>query len=248
LNSFAIFEQTSHGKTDRRFAYFQHDNSLVKNINLFASCELDLYTLQNSVPANTLSLTSLYLSLRYRMSRQLSAYLSYDARKNVIYYETLKNYLDQLLLDATRQGYQLRINYRPTNNLFAGVTGGYRFQKKDPQPMMNANGFLTFSQVPVINATINLTTNWLKSSYVDGMIYGIQIYRDLIPSKLNTSVYYRLVDNQYLNSTSKSLQHMAEFELSWQLSRKLSFSANYDGTFERNAKYHSVYINLIQRF
>jgi hypothetical protein len=166
----------------------------------------------------------------------------------VIYYETLKNYLDQLLLDATRQGYQLRINYRPTNNLFAGVTGGYRFQKKDPQPMMNANGFLTFSQVPVINATINLTTNWLKSSYVDGMIYGIQIYRDLIPSKLNTSVYYRLVDNQYLNSTSKSLQHMAEFELSWQLSRKLSFSANYDGTFERNAKYHSVYINLIQRF
>jgi hypothetical protein len=248
VNSFAIFEQTSHGMTDRRFAYFQHDNSLAKNINLYASSELDLYALENGLPINTIRLTSLYLSLRYRMSRQLSAYLSYDARKNVIYYETFKNYLDQLLLDATRQGYQLRINYRPTNNITSGITGGYRFQKKDPKPMLNVNGFLTFSQVPGINASVNLTANWLQTSYVDGMIYGIQIYRDIVPSKLSTGIYYRLADNQYSNYSSNSIQQMAQFELSWRISKKLSFSANYDGTFDRETKYHSIYINLIQRF
>lgn len=248
VNSFAIFEQTSHGNTDRRFAYFQHDNSLAKNINFYASSELDLYALKNGLPVNSVRLTSLYLSLRYRMSKQLSAYLSYDARKNVIYYETFKNYLDQLLLDATRQGYQLRINYRPTNTITSRITGGYRFQKKDPKPMLNFNGFLTFSQVPGINASVNLTANWLQTSYVDGMIYGIQIYRDIVPSKLSTGIYYRLADNQYSNYNSNSIQHMAQFELSWRLSKKLAFSANYDGTYDRNTKYHSIYINLIQRF
>lgn len=248
VNSFAFFEQTNHGNTDRRFAYFQHDNSLAKNIGFYVSCELDLYALENGLPANTTRLTSLYLSLRYRMTKKLSAYLSYDARKNVIYYETFKNYLDQLLLDATRQGYQLRINYRPTNTITSGITGGYRFQKKDPKPMLNVNGFLNFSQVPGINASVNLTANWLQTSYVDGMIYGIQVYRDIVPSKLSTGIYYRLADNQYSNYNSNSIQHMAQFEFSWRLSKKLAFSANYDGTFDRETKYHSIYINLIQRF
>ncbi len=248
--SLAFFQQTSHGMTDRRFAYFQHDNSLIKNLNLFVSTEVDLYALKDSVPTNTLSLTSLYLSLRYRVSKQLSAYLSYDARKNVIYYETFKNYLDLLLQDATRQGYQLRINYRPSNSISSSLTGGYRFQKNDIHPMLNVNGFLTFSKVPGINSSLTFSTNWIKSSYVDGMIYGVQLDKELVPSKLSAGINYRLVDNKYLNATSgpRSLQHMAALELSWQISKKMYFSANYDGTFDKSNKYHSIYVSLTQRF
>lgn len=248
--SLAVFQQTSYGMTDRRFVYFQHDNSLIKNINLFVSTEVDLYALKDSLPTNTISLTSLYLSLRYRVSKQVSAYLSYDARKNVIYYETFKNYLDLLLQDATRQGYQLRINYRPSNSISSSLTGGYRFQKNDIHPMLNVNGFLTFVKVPGINSSVTFSTNWIKSSYVDGMIYGIQLDKELVPSKLSTGIYYRLVDNKYLNANSgpRSLQHMAALELSWQISKKMYFSANYDGTFEKSNKYHSIYVSLTQRF
>jgi hypothetical protein len=248
--SLAFFQQTSHGMTDRRFVYFQHDNSLIKNINLFVSTEVDLYALKDSFPTNTISLTSLYLSLRYRVSKQLSAYLSYDARKNVIYYETFKNYLDLLLQDATRQGYQLRINYRPSNSISSSLTGGYRFQKNDIHPMLNVNGFLTFSKVPGINSSVTFSTNWIKSSYVDGMIYGVQLDKELVPSKLSGGINYRLVDNKYLNANSgpRSLQHMAALELSWQISKKMYFSANYDGTFEKSNKYHSFSVSLTQRF
>ncbi|MFA5327848.1 MAG: hypothetical protein WC384_08670 [Prolixibacteraceae bacterium] len=246
--SVAFLQQTNRGMTDRRFAYFQHDNSLIKNVNLFASCELDLYALQNGIPSNTVSLTSLYLSLNYRFSNKLSAYVSYDARKNVIYYETFRNYLDQLLVDATRQGYQMRMNYRPTNKIFAGVSGGYRFQKNDPNPMQNVNAYLTFNEVPIINSSVSLSSNWLNTSYVDGFIYGIRLYRDLIPSKLSSGIFYRLVDYTYTNTSAKSLQHMAEFELNWQIRRKLSLSANYDGTFDKTNTYHSIYLSLIQRF
>lgn len=249
VNSFAFLQQTNSGNTDRRFTYFQHENSLLKNLNLFASCELDLYSLQNGVPTNSVSLTSFYLSLHYRFSRKFSASASYDARKNVIYYETFKTYLDQLLEVATRQGYQFRVNYNPAKFVSAGISGGYRFQKNDPKSMMNSNGYITFPQVPGINASVSLSTNWINTSYVDGMIYGIRVYRDIIPAKLSSGIFYRLVDYKYLNSSSSSaLQHMGEFELSWQIARKFSLSANYDGTFDQSNKYSSVYLNLIKRF
>lgn len=248
VNSFGMFQQTNSGNTDRRFAYFQQENSLLKNLNLFLSCEVDLYTLENGLPTNTLSLTSLYLSLNYRFSKKLSVFGSYDARKNIIYYETFKTYLDQMLEDATRQGYQFRINFNPAKFVYSGISGGYRFRNNDLHPMINANGFLSFPQVPWINSSVNFSTNWLKTSYVDGMIYGLRIYRDIVPSKLSSGIFYRFVDYNYLNTNSGSLQHMAEFELSWQISRKLSFSANYDGTFEKSNQYNSIYLNLIKRF
>ena len=248
VNSFAFLQQTSHGKTDRRFAYFQQENSLIKNLNLFASCELDLYTIRNGIPTNTVSLTSLFLSLQYRFSRRLSVFASYDERKNIIYYETYKTFLDQLLADVSRQGYQLRINYLPIRFVNFSATGGYRYQKNDPYPMLNANGFLTFPQVPFINASVSFSTNWMNTSYVNGIIYGIRIYRDIIPTKLSTGIFYRLADNQYTNANSNMVQHMAEFELSWQISRKASLSASYDGIFDQSNKYHNVYISLIKRF
>ena len=112
---------------------------------------MDLYELRNGIPKDTLNLTSLYLSLRYRLSRRLSVSTSYDARKNVIYYETFKSYLDQLLTDVLRKGYQFRINYNPVNFINTGVSGSYRSEKNDPHTSYNANGFLTFNQVPLLS-------------------------------------------------------------------------------------------------
>ncbi len=247
-NSMAFLQQTNSGMTDRRFVYFQHENSLLKNVNLFASCELDLYALENGIPTNSVSLTSLYLSLQYRFSRKLSVFGSYDARKNVIYYETYKTFLDQMLADATRQGYQFRVNYNPSQYVSAGASGGYRFRKNDPQPAENANGYLTFPQVPLIKSSVSFSANWINTSYVDGMIYGIRINRDLIPAKLSSGVFYRILDNNYLNISSNQIQQMIELEASWQISRRMSLMASYDGTFDKQNKTNSIYIILIKRF
>jgi len=248
VNTLAFFEQTNNGKTDRRFAYFQHDNSLIKNLNLFASVEVDLYTLKNDQPTDVVSLTSLYLSLRYRFSKQFSAFVSYDARKNVIYYETFKNYLDQMLEDATRQGYQFRLNYNPGKLISTGISGGYRFRTNDLNPTINANAFLTFNRLPWGSGSASFSTNYLENTYVNGMIYGLRVYQDLVPSKLTGGFFYRFVDYKYPQTSTTSLQHMAELELSWQVSRKISFSANYDGTLEKSNLYNNIYISLIKRF
>lgn len=246
--SLAGFNQTNSGNTDRRFLYIQHDNSLLKNLNLFFSSEVDLYKVVEGVPLNEMSLTSLYLMLSYRVSGKLSFSGSYDNRKNIIYYETFKNYIDVMLADATRQGVQLRVNYRPVNLLSTGVSASYWDRAGDSKPTTNINGFLTYAQLPALKASGTLTINALQTSYVNGLIYGVRFDKGFINGKLNWSLNYRYVDYTYVTSQDKLLEHIAGTDLSMQVSRKFSFSVSYEGTFEKENKYHQVYCSVIQRF
>jgi hypothetical protein len=247
-NSFAVFNQTNGGKTDRRYLYFQHDNSLVRNLFLFTSCELDLYSMIQEVPSYKPSLTSLYFSMRYRLGPKLSTSLSYDARRNVIYYETYKNFIDRLLEDAMRQGWQLRINYRPWNSVSTGLMGSFRYRDGDLRPTRNMNGFITFSNVPWLKATATLSVNILQTSYLDGKIIGLQLYRDFLAGKLYGTFDYRFVDYTYPVSGASSLQHINELSLSYRFSKKTSLSVNYELTLDQKYQYHRVYLNFNYRF
>jgi len=247
-SSVAFFEQKNAGITDRRFVYFQHDNALLKNLSLFTSCELDLYKVVEGVPKNQPTLTGLYASLRYRMFKQLSVFASYDARKNVIYYETYKSFADRLLDEATRQGLQVRINYRPGNKVSMGVNGGYRFRTNDLNPNENLNGFLTISQVPWIKATTTISANLLKTSYLDGKIFEIRLSKDIIPGKLFSEFNYRFIDYSFTNSNSTLIQNIAQVNFSWQFKHKLSCSLDYEMTVEPANMYHRIYVSLSKRF
>ncbi len=246
--SLAGFNQTNSGNTDRRFVYFQHDNSLFKNLNLFVSSEVDLYKVINGTPSNEMTLTSLYLMLNYRISSKLSISTSYDNRKNIIYYETFKNYIDVMLADATRQGVQLRVNYRPINYMSIGVSSSYWDRAGDSKPTKNFNGIFNYSQLPSLKISTTLNVNVLQTSYVDGVVYGIRFDKDFLNGKLNGGVNYRYVNYNYLLSAGKLIEHIGGLDISMQFSRKFSMSVNYEGTFEKQNKYHQIYCSLIKRF
>ncbi|MCK9424263.1 MAG: hypothetical protein M0Q38_16880, partial [Bacteroidales bacterium] len=173
----AFVQQMNSWKTDRRFAYLQHVNSLVKNLTFFGSVELDLYRLnfnpQDSTytPSNNPRLTNLYLSMNYRVIRQLTLCFSYSALQNIIYYETYKSYLDKLLDPATLQGYMFQIICRPVNKLAVGITTSYRFEKNDPKDTKNLYGYITYSQIPGINVSATASVTLLETSYIGGNIY-----------------------------------------------------------------------------
>ncbi|MFA9389570.1 MAG: hypothetical protein ACERKD_07170 [Prolixibacteraceae bacterium] len=246
--SLALFQQNNSGHIDRRFLYFQHDNTLLPKLSFFYSTELDLYRLQDGQPISDLILTSMYLSLRYRPIRQLSFAASYDNRKNVIYYETFKNYVDKLLEDATRQGVQLRVNYRPFKFMNGGLSASYRMRENDLHPTQNANAFLTFTQVPFIKATATLSANVLQNSYLQGQIYGLRLNRDFLSGKLNAGLNYRFIDYVYLSVDGTLQQHIVETDLSYRMNRNFSVSLNYELTLEDQYRYHRMYFSLVKRF
>jgi len=247
-NTIGAFEQTNDFNTDRRLIYVQHINNSIKNINLFASSEIDIYKRKKGIAENTFSLTSFYLSARYNPSRYISLSASYDARKNVVYYETYKNYADSLLESETRQGLRFSTNLRPFNYISIGLNYGYRFQNNDLKATNNYGGYFNYSDVPIIKSSLNVSFNRLNTSYLDGSIIGFRIYKNLISGLLNLGVSYKKVNYDYKSSSYSLNQNIINVDLTIQLFAKIFLSTNYEGTYENVRTYSRIFLNLTTRF
>ncbi len=248
-SSLAIAEQKYQGATDRRFAYFQHNNSLIKNLNLFYSVEVDLYQRIDRVATNQINLTSTYLSLRYKPSQRISFTTSYDNRRNVIYYETYRSYLDQLINQETRQGLRLQVNYKVSKFIYANASGFYRYQSNKAEPTKNYVATISFSQLPGIKAMLNLNANWMNTYYFNGTIYGVTLNKDLFKGFLSTELSYRKVDYTFVDKEQgKMLQDIVTFSANLYTKKRTSLMLSYEGTYEPKVNYGRYYITLTQRF
>jgi hypothetical protein len=249
--SVAIFNQMNNFITDRRFAYLQHTNSLLKNVDLFCSAEIDFYTMENLQPKNTFDLTSTYISVRYKPWKVFNMSLSYDARKNIYYYETFKNTIDSILDRETRQGFRFQTMLRPFKYFIWGTNVGTRFQS-GVSPTLNGNSFMNYSKLPFdISATITATA--FKSIYTNGTVYGGSLSRDFVDGKVNAEVEYRRASYTYSNSPTATLQNIAEMSIYWRLAKKLTLSANFEVTLENDIdglpnNSGRAFINISQRF
>jgi hypothetical protein len=246
--SIAVMEQMNNSKTDRRFLYFQHTNMLIKNLYFFGTMEADLYTVKNNKPQNTFDLTSLYLSLRLNVTKNLSLTGSYDARKNVTYYETYKSLLDSVLINQTRQSIRLQINYRIKNNIMIGVQTDYRYLKTDPAPTRNVYGYFTYGKIPGIGISATLSGTYLESAFLRGKVLQARLSRDLLQGRFQADLGYQYVDYQLPESKLTTLQHIGEVGLYWQFAKKMSFSVNFEGTLEKKNTYDRIYMQLRKRF
>lgn len=248
-STLAIVEQRNGGATDRRFVYLQHSNNLLKDLNFFGSMEVDLYENLNGEAKNKLNLTNMLLTLRYKLSKKTSASLSYDNRKNILYYESYKSYIEQLIDNETRQGLRFNLNYRPFKWMTWGANVNWRFQKSDLNLSKNLNTYLNFTRIPWIGAQASLTANFLQTTYLDSKMYGIRLSRDLLAGKLSSEAYFRMVDYVYANSELTVKQNIAGLSLSVNLTKKLAYYIYYEGTFEKERDaFHRVNMKLIQRF
>lgn len=247
-NTLAYMDQNNQWQTDRRFVYFQHTNTLVKNLFLLATAEMDLYGVEDGQASTTFDLSALYLLLRYRVRSNLSLSASYTARQQIIYYETYKDFLERLLEENTLQGYRLMVHYRPLKHLAFGIKGGYRFRPDDPDPSKDLYGYLSYSMVPGIKANATASVAWLETSWQTGWVYSLGLSRDLVAGKLFGGLNYRYVSYDFNTSDTPLVQHIAEVNMNWRIYGKLTLGAYYEGAFESEDNFHRVYLNLTQRF
>jgi len=247
-NSLAIAEQMNNLKTDRRFLYFQHNSSLLKNVQLFCTSEIDLYRFLNEQKQNTASLTSTYLSLRYRPFRKLMLSGTYDTRKNVIYYETDKDYLSTLIEKETRQGAGAQLNYNIYKNIYFGARGGYRFQKSDTRPTRNAYLFLTHNNLFKSQISTTLSATLLETNYLNGQVYNLRFSRAFNSGKMNLSTAYSYVHYKIMRSQIPLIQHIANLSISTEVVKKLYFSLNFEDDLEKSNQFYRLYVQIKKRF
>lgn len=247
-NTFSVFEQTNNSKTDRRFAYLQHNNTIITNINLFASAEVDLYKRELGIGKSDFSLTSLFLSARYAPVREFSLSLSYDARKNVYYYETFKSLSDSVLENETRQGFRARTIIRPLNNLIIGLQYGYRYNKTDVKASKNYGGNISYTMLPLIESSLGFNFNKLNSNYVDGLVYSINLQKSISSIRSDFSIGFRKTDYTFPNNTPKFEEKAILFDFSTSVFNPFSFSFSYEGVFESTRSYGRILFDLTTRF
>ena len=246
--SIAFTEQQNDFKTDRRFIYFQHNNSLLKNLNLFLSSEFDVFKKVKEDISNNIRLTSVYASIRYRLRKNLSFNVSYDNRRNIIFYESYQTFIDQLLAQETRQGFRFQANYNPFKNITVNASAFYRYQGSNPIPTKNYVANINFNQLPGIKASVSASFNLLESYYYKGSIIGGRISNNYLKGKLAAELNYRHVNYTFFNSESSLLQHIAGMNLSLNIFKKTSLMVSYEGTFEPTNTYHRYFITFVQRF
>jgi hypothetical protein len=75
-----------------------------------------------------------------------------------------------------------------------------------------------------------LTGTYLESAYMNGKIYGADISKDLFQGKFQTAIGYRYIDYILPESKLNVLQNVGNMSIFWLFSKKMSFSANYEGT------------------
>jgi hypothetical protein len=244
----ALSEQQNQFLTDRRFVYIQHNNSLLKRLNVFFSSELDLFKKVNGISESQISLTSLYASLRYRIRNNLSLTGSYDNRRNIIYYESYQTFIDQFLAQETRQGFRAQVTYTPFRFLNINASAFYRFQGNNPQPTTNYVANLGIMSLPGMFQTVNLSVNLLESYYFKGRILGARLNGQTLKGKLGIELNYRNVQYDFFNAETSLNQHIGGVSFSVNLMKKSALMLNYEGTFEPSQEYHRYFITFIQRF
>lgn len=244
-NTFAVMEQTNNFRTDRRFLYLQHSNNIISNLNVFFSSEVDLFEKIRNQSKNTFSLTGLFLSARYAPLREVSFSLSYDARKDVIYYETYRSFADSIIERETRQGFRAGVNLRMFNNLFAGINAGYRFQKSDSKPSSNYNLFLSYALIPVVEIVPSASFTKIQSSYIDGDLWGVRLSKSIFDIS-DLSFEYR--NSMYKFVSGDLMQQIFSIDLSTKVWDYFYLTASYEGTFEKTRTWGRAIFDFTARF
>jgi hypothetical protein len=244
-NTVAVMQQTNNMVTDRRFLYFQHNNNLLPDINLFLSSEVDLYKKELGVPKNTFSLTGIFTSINYYPDKAVSFSFSYDARKDVIYYETYRSFADSIIENQTRQGFRAGVNLRPINNLFISLSAGYRFQPSDPKPSRNFSGTMSYGNIPWLDVVPSVSFIKLISSYIDGVIWGAGLSKNIMDFA-NVSVNYS--NNQYSFLFGSLKQDILSADLSTKIWQQVYLTLSYEGTFQQQSTWGRFLLDLTARF
>ena len=229
-NTLGYFEQTNDFKTDRRFLYYQHSNSAIQSTRIFLSTEIDLYKKEMGESKTEFSLTSLFTSVNIRPSDFFAVMISYDARKNVIYYETFKTQIDSIIENETRQGFRTRVTLKPFNNFYIGGDYGYRHRKGDLKPSNNYGGSISYSQIPGIESSVTVSFNKLSSSYTEGDIWTASLNRP-IAFGFDVMLGYRFTNYKFRSGIDDLKQNSVSINLNTYFLKPVLLNFTYEGIF-----------------
>jgi hypothetical protein len=227
-STLGLMQQNNAGAVDRRYVYFQQTTTIQRNLNVFSSFELDLY---NALTGNA-RLTNLFVSTSYRFNKKLDLFVSYDSRRQVIYFETYRNNVEMLLDDdEARQGARVRLTLKPYKLVNMGLSFSKRFQSSNQNPSDNINAFVTFADKAQVLGRWTIQANRNIAAYMLSDVVSIRHTRPLFKKKVDASAYCRVAMYKYaeregaVNGGDRVEQRYFGVEMAWYPASKITITA-----------------------
>jgi hypothetical protein len=129
-----------------------------------------------------------------------------------------------------------------------GLRGSYRYRKDDPSPAGNYSATLYFNRLPAEGMRVHLSSNIIRTSYLAGAMYGVRLSQELIAGRLSGELQYRIFDGSYAASDTRTVHHITELQVQWNVYRKLSVAVSYEAMLEGGTLNNRLYLLASQRF
>ena len=242
-------EQRNSNLTDRRYLFLQHQSNLTAKLNLFASAEADLFSVNLAgVSSSNLNLTSLFTSLSYRATKKLNLVATTDFRRNLILYQSYSDNLPILINNnPLKTGLRLRANYQISKNIYTGFGYNQRIQSDNNNDFYNISGFLSFSRL--LGGRLNLNFNQNQNEFFNYRTYSARYSYLFIHKKLDVSPYFRFNQFGYTKVEGKAINQIyTGLDLHYSITKKLSIGTLYEFSKREQSVYNRFNINIIQRF
>lgn len=248
-NTIGFIQQTYESKIDRRYLTFQSEAYLKNNFYFVGSAEIDLYEKSNNTPKNSLNLTNAFITTRWNFLENASVSLTYDIRKNIIYYESFKNFVDSLLDKEFRQGFRANTNFQLFRDFSINVFTDYSSKKNDARPSYNIGMSVSHHNLFELNLMPSISGSYLSSSYTNAILFNFRISKSFFDGTLFATVEYQHNIFKFPGySEGKYNQDNISTYISVNLSRNLFMSANYEFSKDNYTSFSRFLIDLGFRF
>ncbi len=242
----AFFEQKNNGLTDRRFIYTQFSTAFGKKLRFFGASEIDLYQIKDGVSSNSPKLTSIYGNLSYRLSKKINLSLGVDSRKNRIYYETYKDFLETLIERETRQGLRFRVGYRPFRKISFSIMSNLRFQDKVLSSKYY-NAMIFLRSIPVIKSNISLSANVINTDYLESKSLSVRLSKR-IKKRINFRLEYKYYQYFYPGTKTSRNQNRVGGSINFSLLKSVYLSIYYEKTLQKDRDFSRLNLRATKRF
>jgi regulatory protein YycI of two-component signal transduction system YycFG len=188
------------------------------------------------------------LLLRFRPNKKITLSGTYDSRRNIIYFESDKNFLSTYIDNETRQGISFQANYNITQDIYTGARAGYRTSNNDTKPTKNVYIYISHSSLFHSSISTLLSLTKLETNYLNGDIYNVDLSRSFLKGKMNAGLGYRFVNYSIINRELPLKQHITNINLTTEIIKKLYFTFNVESNYEDTNHFYRLFFQLRKRF
>lgn len=248
------FESTLAGATERNtgmvsreFLYLQNTLNFGARLNLFQSAEVDVNRdWRKEKVGQSVSLSSLYLSGRYRVSSGLTLGMIFDNRKNYWTYE-IRTLADSLFDDALRTGLRGNISLRLPGSSYLYANAGVRKRQGDPETTRSFSAGFNTSNLLLRGFFLQLNAAGFSGPLTEGYNGAAQIGQSFSAGH-RLAIEYGTYAYTIANPDESRTNHWARAYADLMLWRHLFISGQYEYAWGQDLNGQRILAEIGYRF